>query len=330
MTAISPAPAAGRIAALDLLRGLAILAMIAYHLIWDLAFFGLIGPATQRHPLLWLAGAVIAASFLAISGMALSLLHATAGAARDFRERFLRRLAIVGGAALLVTLGTILAMGDAFVRFGILHCIALSSLLALPFLAMPRWVAAVAAIVLWVLPPLTGWPAFGADWLSWTGLGDRVPPTVDHVPVAPFGGFVLAGVAIAPWLAPRLAAWPSGPRAIGLLGRWSLPIYLIHQPILFAVLWLATTLGAAMAPSPAGLQPATDLDTREFRRTCRESCRQAGSTAEICERTCGCVERDLRAQDLWRVLMASESGARDPRVQAVVQACSRAATEAPR
>jgi hypothetical protein len=75
----------------------------------------------------------IAASFLTLAGVGLALAH---GDGVRWRA-FLRPLGIVAGAALGVTLATWVVFPDTFVFFGILHCIAASSLLALLFSARP-------------------------------------------------------------------------------------------------------------------------------------------------------------------------------------------------
>ncbi len=68
------------------------------------------------------------------------------------RRKFLRRLALVGGAAGLVSLATYLAFPENFIFFGILHAIALGSVLALPILRAPLWLVVIGMVTAWTLP----------------------------------------------------------------------------------------------------------------------------------------------------------------------------------
>lgn len=212
-----------RLPALDAARGAAVVAMVAYHFGWDLSVFGFIEVDVARD--YRLAAMAIAASFLLISGMALSL----AGRVKP------RRLAILAGAAGLVSLGSWWFDPGSFIFFGILHCLALSSLLALPFLRAPGWVLGVVAAAVfaggwWADPFFDAWP-----WL-WLGLSTQLPLTNDYIPIIPWFSFVLLGM-----LAGRVppGAWAMwGPRPLVWLGRWSLVIYLVHQPVLMGMLSL--------------------------------------------------------------------------------------------
>jgi uncharacterized membrane protein len=66
------------------------------------------------------------------------------------------------------------------------------------------------------------------------------PPTEDHVPLLPWFGVVLVGVALGAALPrARVALDRMGrlsPRWLGWLGRHSLLIYLVHQPVLIGAL----------------------------------------------------------------------------------------------
>jgi uncharacterized membrane protein len=217
-----------RIGWLDAARGAAVVAMVIFHFVWDLSALGYIDPAFGGSAGFRRLGATIAGTFLFIAGVALLLARESAPDAAAFRLKFLKRLGILLGAAALVSFGTWMAMGDRFVRFGILHCIAAASLIALPFLRLPVFAALAGAAILLVLPWLVDLPAFIHPALLWTGLSWRVPTMVDYVPLFPFAGMALLGVAAGKMLRPTDAAAPGW---LAMLGRWSLPIYLIHHPL---------------------------------------------------------------------------------------------------
>ena len=122
-----------RIPALDALRGAALVGMFAFHLTWDLGFFRLIPEDFPYSAGVMGFGHVVAITFLALAGA--SLVLATRDGV-DWRA-FGRRLAMIAGAAAAITLGTLYLFPDAFIFFGILHCIAVSSLLALAVLRAP-------------------------------------------------------------------------------------------------------------------------------------------------------------------------------------------------
>lgn len=310
----SPAP---RLPLLDKARGIALAAMVVYHCVWDLSFLGLIDPAI-RDSLLWSSLArVIAASFLILAGIGLVLAH---GQGFD-RPKFLRRLALVTGAALLVTAGTWLVFPDAFVFFGILHAIALGSVLALPFLRLPFRLTLMAAGAVWVLPFLVQSPAMAAPALIWIGLGDRLPNSTDFVPVFPWFGFMLLGMAIG-----RLVDWRrlAGPepttrpgRLLVLAGRRSLLVYLVHQPLLFGTLWLVA-LVAVKQPDP---------EAQPFLAACRAQCATNGADAPTCTRLCHCAVEATRAAGLWPALLRDQLGeSQRARVEAISRRCAELST----
>jgi uncharacterized membrane protein len=236
-----------RIDTIDALRGIAICMMIVYHAAFDLNWFHIIAADFNHNPF-WLAFRdLIVSSFLLLVGISLVL----ARHAGVMPRRFWRRIAIVGGCALLVTLGSYAAFPSTFITFGILHCIVVSSILAWPLVQFPR-VALMLGIVLIVLgstvgvtifqPPwVDGLALFDLPWLNWMGLMTHRPATEDYVPMLPWFGVVLAGISIGEWLLRRRPATlqltsPSAPGWLTWLGRHSLLVYMIHQPILIGIL----------------------------------------------------------------------------------------------
>lgn len=234
-----------RIPALDIARTGALVGMVLFHFVFDLEMFGHVprGTATSG---VWRALAVATAgSFLGLAGMGLWLAHGP-----GIRwPSFWRRFAKVAGAAVLVSIATYVAFPHAFVFFGILHSIALCSLLGLLALRLPVWAIVALAVGVFYLPDVARSPAFNAPYWWWTGLQTRPLSTVDYEPIFPWFAPFLAGMALSKLftqtgLWARLAT-PTPSRAAhlaGLPGRHSLLIYLIHQPILIGLVWSATQL----------------------------------------------------------------------------------------
>ncbi len=290
--------AAPRWPLIDALRGAALVLMIIYHFSWDLSYLGLIATDVARHPA-WSAFAMgIAGSFLTLVGVGFAL-----GARQGLdRTRYLRRLGVVAGAAVLVSLATAYAMPDAPVLFGVLHCIALASVLIVPFLRAPVLLAPAAAAAAFALPVLVRSPAFDGSGWAWLGLARSPPPAVDHVPILPWFGCVLIGLAIGRLILDTAALarrreWIGGWRARALparglvrLGRWSLVVYLVHQPLLIGALTLFTAL----------FPPATRIgDAAGFVAACQRTCRASAGEAATCAAYCGCAAEKLRATPMW-------------------------------
>ncbi len=229
-----------RVEAVDMTRGAALTAMVAYHFSWDLSFYGLADiPVTSATG--WIIFArMIASSFLALVGVSLVL---AARGGINWRG-YGRRLAQVVAAATAITVATWFAFPGAFIFFGILHAIALFSVLALAFLRLPVAVTLACAALAFAAPTLVSGPLFDRPWLLWTGLGTVFPPSNDYVPLFPWFGATLAGMALAQlaekagWWA-RLSSWRpdmAPARLAAFAGRHGLLVYLAHQPLLLALL----------------------------------------------------------------------------------------------
>lgn len=247
MLARMSAAATPRILLVDLARTAALAGMALFHFVYDLELFGHLPPGTTAMPSPWAYFArLVAGSFLFLAGVSLLLAH---GDAIRWRA-FLRRLALLAGAAALISLATFLALPDAWIFFGILHAIAAFSVIGLAFLRAPALLIAAVAVAVLAAEPYLRAPVFDAPWLLWLGLSTFEPRSVDFEPAFPWLTPFLMGMAAARWaetagLWQRLRAAPPPPgwaAALAWPGRHSLILYLLHQPVLVGTVWAVTQL----------------------------------------------------------------------------------------
>ncbi len=239
IAAVSPPQAtraAPRIAGIDALRGLALVAMITYHFAFDLAHFGVAPWNFYRDPFWLHARTVILSSFLLVAGISLVL----ANRAGMPQRHFWTHVARIAGCALLVTAATLVVFPRSFIAFGVLHAIAVCLVLGRPLVRRPRLALALGAAVI-VAGNVVSAPAFDAPALRWIGFVTRRPATEDFVPLFPWAGVVFVGIALGHALArtefAAVAPLARAPRLLHRLGRHSLAVYMLHQPLLMAIAW---------------------------------------------------------------------------------------------
>lgn len=311
MSDLTPRP---RFAIVDIARGVAIIAMVAYHLCWDLSYFRFIAADVGYDPAWVLLARSILAVFLFLAGVSLVLGHGRGIRWRSFWRRWI--FVVVG--ALAISVATYFAFPQSFVYFGVLHAIALFSLMGLAFVRTPLWLAMSVAAVVIALPFFYSDPLFNEKAFSWLGFWQVPPPANDLVPVFPWFGAVLLGIiamrlVLAAGWSNRLAAIaPSGPlpRLLAFLGRWSLLIYLLHQPILLGLVY----------PAAALLQPQVAMRDVTFLRSCQSTCEAGGTPADMCVTYCQCGLDGITTNDLWN---AVETGMVTAAEQALLDAQNR-------
>lgn len=243
LAAVPPEPALSRrLHLIDALRGTAVVLMAIYHFAWDLQYLRLVQLYMFTDPWWHRFALFIAGSFLFLTGVSQVL------AARNglHTGRFLKRVGVIAANAAAISIATRIAVPEGWVFFGVLHCIAVSAILGLPFLRLPPLATAAAGVFCLAAPGLFASDAFNAPWLWWLGLATARPGTYDFVPVLPWLGWALLGMATTqlilngPERARALLSWRPRARAwdgLEWLGRHSLVVYMLHQPILFGSLW---------------------------------------------------------------------------------------------
>ncbi|QRM35212.1 DUF1624 domain-containing protein [Microvirga sp. VF16] len=312
-----------RLILIDLIRGLAIIGVAIYHLAWDLAFLGFISIDVGRD-LAWSVFArVLAGSFVGLAGVSLVLAHH-----QGIRwPAFWRRIGILTGAAVAITATTLLTFPQTFIYFGILHAIALFSILALPFLLVPTWMLLIVAGSVFALPGHFRSPAFNERWLAWIGLGTDVPPSNDFEPLFPWFGLVVLGIVIGRALLTfgmieKLSWQPQGGlvRLLTRAGRQSLVIYLVHQPILLGILY---PIAWVWPPRAANLDAS-------FLQACQASCARNAESEVACRTSCECSARELKKAGLWSLIERPQlTPDQQRRINQTVRVCFGAAQHPP-
>lgn len=311
MSELTTPPVRTRFPVIDITRGVAIIAMIIYHLCWDLAYFRFIPADVGYDPGWVLFARSILYSFLFLVGVGMAL---GSRGPTDWR-RFWRRWALLALGALAITVATWFAFPETFVYFGVLHAIALFTLLALPLRRAPSWLIGLIALVVLALPALFANELFNLKHWSWLGFWTVAPPTNDLVPVFPSFAVVLLGLLggrvllTSRWSARLAAIAPSNPaaRLLQFMGRWSLLIYLLHQPLLLAVLF----------PLAGWLQPQIAMRETDFLGACQQTCVDGGTAPGLCTTYCQCGLANVEANDLWGPVY---SGVISPQEQALLDA----------
>ncbi len=231
---------------LDFFRGIAVVMMIIFHFLWDLNFFGII-----QQPLyigFWgIFQKITAVSFLLLVGICLTISYNNAVAEKiNYKTKFLRRGLWIFGLGLLITLMTFVFVPQGMIIFGVLHLIGISIILSILFVKL-KYANALLGIAFIAIGAYLQTLVFSFPWLVWLGFLFEGFYTFDYYPLLPWLGVILIGIFLGNMLyknAKRaisvgIKTKPSFANKFEWLGRHSLVIYFIHQPVLIAVLLIA-------------------------------------------------------------------------------------------
>ena len=232
---------------IDFLRGIAIIMMIVYHTAYDLIYFAGYGFILGGF---WtFLQKATGGLFIVLVGISLTLSYNKAVKKQKdenilFRK-YLKRGLTVFSWGLVITVLTLIFLKEGTVYFGILHFIGLSIILAYPFIKK-RSFNLIAGIIILILGTVVRKVFINSYMLLWLGIMPTKFYTVDYFPIIPWFGIVLIGIFIGntfykgykrglkiPDLSKNNAIKP-----LCFMGKYALVIYLVHQPILLAVLYI--------------------------------------------------------------------------------------------
>lgn len=233
---------------LDVLRGAALLNMLAYHGLYDWVYvFGHGGGWYD----IWSPGChlwqqYICWSFILLSGYSFTL------ARKPWKNGLL-----VAGCAVVLTVVTVGFMPSESIWFGVLHLNAAAVLLtwlAYPLLRRcPAGVGLAASALLFFFTNQVPEGCLGfeslhlaalpAAWyktnLFWLGLPDLTRfSSADYFPLIPWLFLFWCGLFLARLWRPRAGKAPTVLRPLALVGRHTLLVYMLHQPVIYGAMWL--------------------------------------------------------------------------------------------
>jgi uncharacterized membrane protein len=241
-----------RFSEIDVMRGVALVLMLVYHLVYDLVYFDYLN--IDIDGFFWqMIARMSLILFLIIVGVGMSL----KAQREDERDRaiftwksfkpFLNRAGVIMMAAMVVTGVSAAVLGGDFVRFGVLHMIALSLVIFYPLRHLRTtnfWLGLGFIMFGAVVSPIK----VSSGWFLPLGIMPVNYASVDYVPLFPWGAMVLWGIGIGNVLyhngvrqfkLPGLLLKPWVQR-LGLSGRQTLIIYLVHQPVIWGTLALVS------------------------------------------------------------------------------------------
>jgi uncharacterized membrane protein len=224
----------------DLLRGIAIILMIIFN--YSFALYYLNVYTLNGGFFYWyILPRFIGGMFIFISGLSLTLMCSQNK--KETHKKFFSRGLKIFILGILITAVTFLTFPQAFIIFGILHFIGISIILGQFFLKYKRLNLVVGLIILAVGFYLQSF-SFNFPWLLWLGFIPKNFFTFDYWPLLPWFGVTLLGMFFGNSL------YENGRRNfkikdfsnativkfLAFLGRNSLTIYLLHQPLLIMIL----------------------------------------------------------------------------------------------
>ena len=236
-----------RVAIFDIVRGATILSMVAFHACYDAAYL-------YGYELPWFTDPIIQNVWR--SSISWTFLFVAGWMTQHSRSN-LRRGLIYAGAALVVWFATTVASVDTAVSFGILFCMAASTLIYSALESLFRrlgirscLLCAATELVLFFVTYAIPQSRYAIDGLSWLGFPSPMFTSGDYYPLIPFSFMYLCGAFCArAYLKASSGTYPSWAyhnwcRPLSCVGKASLIIYLAHQPLLiviFELLAIATT-----------------------------------------------------------------------------------------
>ena len=226
----------GRIQLIDGLRGLSILLMIGYHFGYDLVMFCGAPPSLIMNPVLNALEPFFAGVFIFLSGISCRFSHSNVR----------RGLQMLGAAAAITVVTYFIGLP---IWFGIIHFLGAAAILfavlrpAVDKISRPVQFILYTALFLCAMPFTSR--TYDISWLWWLGFRQAGWISSDYFPLLPWIFLYMAGALTGTFVVERrFPVWFYTFKVpfFAAVGRKTMLIYLIHQPILYIITLIITAV----------------------------------------------------------------------------------------
>ena len=232
---------------IDILKGIAVICMIIFHIFYFPNQYGFKEIEYNNLPLKTTAK-VAQVIFITCVGINLIFSYYISQEKKESSKEYLKknilRIMKLGLGALFMTVFTYIVFGEKYVKFGILHFIAFSSLLLFPIVGNKNVIKIILAIVLGLyfmntvspslfnfVPPKAAFiSGFYYNWES-----------IDHFSLLPWLSLICIGVLIGDYLYKKQPKLPDNfqnltfSKFLEKTGKYSFEIYIVHWLIIYFI-----------------------------------------------------------------------------------------------
>lgn len=229
-----------RITGIDIFRGMAIVFMVIFHICYDLNYFKFTAIPLYSSGFWINFRLLIVNMFLITAGISLALVHKEGICWHSVKNRIIQ----LGLASVAISMATYMVFPRSWIYFGVIHFILVASIVGLLFVSYPKVSLGLSIAI------LIGYFFFHFNMHP---VFEKIAPalhlpmryTEDLVPFIPWFAATLFGIATVgfDWHLKVFSnsffeAKTKAHNTLALIGKKALPIYLLHQPLIFGTVYV--------------------------------------------------------------------------------------------
>lgn len=222
-----------RIVEIDFFRGIAILLMMIFHTVFNLSyFFGMDIEFTRGF--WYYEGKLSALMFIFIAGIS-----------SNFSKRTTKRGLMIFALGMLLTFITFLLDRKMYIKFGILHFMGTGYLLSPLLKKLETGISLFMGLIIIITGDIFYKITVVSPYLYPLGLMGKDFASLDYYPLFPYMGVFILGIVFYRLVylrGNRVLSINLKPNLLSETGRYSLIIYLVHQPVILGLLYISKYL----------------------------------------------------------------------------------------